>query len=201
MGRAEALIALRQALSVDPELELLEEPGELQRHSRDAFEYSPVLTPRLEACRAELVVRPRTVDAVERLASACAEHQVPLTLRGSGTGNYGQCVPLQGGVVMLTTALRQIRSIDPITGVVTVEPGCVMRDLDQELRRHGRQLRLMPSTWRSATIGGFVAGGSGASVPCAGASCGIQVICSGWRSCRYAPMPGAINSARWMRRL
>ena len=71
--------------------------------------------PRLEACRAELVVRPRTVDADERLASSCAEHQVPLTLRGSGTGNYGQCVPLQGGVVMLTTALRQIRAIDPPT--------------------------------------------------------------------------------------
>ena len=106
MGRAEALIALRQALSAVPDLELLEEPGELQRHSRDAFEYSPVLTPQLEACRAELVLRPRSVDAVERLASACAEHQIPLTLRGSGTGNYGQCVPLQGGVVMLTTALR-----------------------------------------------------------------------------------------------
>ena len=41
MGRAEALIALRQALSVDPELELLDEPGELQRHSRDAFETPP----------------------------------------------------------------------------------------------------------------------------------------------------------------
>ena len=161
MGRAEALIALRQVLSAVSELELLSEPAELQRHSRDAFEYSPVLTPRLESCRAELVVRPRTVEAVERLASACAEYQVPLTLRGSGTGNYGQCVPLEGGVVMLTTALRQIRSLDAATGVVTVEPGCVMRDLDQELRRHGRQLRLMPSTWRSATIGGFVAGGSG----------------------------------------
>ena len=161
MGRADALIALRQALSAVPDLELLAEPAELQRHSRDAFEYSPVLTPRLERCRAELVVRPHTVEAVERLASVCTEHHVPLTLRGSGTGNYGQCVPLQGGVVMLTTALRKIRSIDPATGVVTVEPGCVMRDLDQELRRHGRQLRLMPSTWRSATIGGFVAGGSG----------------------------------------
>ena len=161
MGRAEALIALRQALSAVSDLELLAESAELQRHSRDAFEYSPVLTPRLESCCAELVVRPRTVEAVERLASACAEFQVPLTLRGSGTGNYGQCVPLEGGVVMLTTSLRQIRSIDAATGIVTVEPGCVMRDLDQELRRHGRQLRLMPSTWRSATIGGFVAGGSG----------------------------------------
>ena len=139
----------------------MSEPAELQRNSRDAFDYSPVLTPRLEPCRAELVARPRTVEAVERLASACSTHQVPLTLRGSGTGNYGQCVPLEGGVVMLTSALRQIRSIDPATGVVTVEPGCVMRDLDQELRRHGRQLRLMPSTWRSATIGGFIAGGSG----------------------------------------
>ncbi|AII49981.1 FAD-binding protein [Synechococcus sp. KORDI-52] len=161
MGRAEALIALRQALSAVPDLELFTEPAELQRHSRDAFEYSPVLTPQLQSCRAELVVRPKTVKAVERLASACADHQVPLTLRGTGTGNYGQCVPLHGGVVMLTAALRQIRSFDAATGVVTVEPGCVMRDLDQELRRHGRQLRLMPSTWRSATIGGFIAGGSG----------------------------------------
>ena len=96
MSRTEALIALRQALSAVPDLELLVEPAELQRHSRDAFEYSPVLTPRLESCCADLVVRPRSVEAVERLASACAQHQVPLTLRGSGTGNYGQCVPLDG---------------------------------------------------------------------------------------------------------
>ena len=70
MARAEALIALRQALSAVPDLELLSEPAELQRNSRDAFDYSPVLTPRLEPCRAELVARPRTVEAVERLASA-----------------------------------------------------------------------------------------------------------------------------------
>jgi FAD/FMN-containing dehydrogenase len=62
---------------------------------------------------------------------------------------------------MLTTGLQRIRRLDPSTGVVTVEPGCLMSQLDQELRRHGRQLRLLPSTWRSATVGGFVAGGSG----------------------------------------
>ena len=161
MTRSEALLALRQDLASVPELDLLDDPGQLVRCSRDAYDYSPVLSPKLEGARAQLVSRPKSVAAVEQLAAACARHGVPLTVRGSGTGNYGQCVPLEGGVVMLTTGLQRIRSLDPSTGVVTVEPGCLMSQLDQELRCHGRQLRLLPSTWRSATVGGFVAGGSG----------------------------------------
>ena len=161
MTRSEALLALRQDLASVPELDLLDDPGQLVRCSRDAYDYSPVLSLKLEGALAQLVSRPKSVAAVEQLAAACARHGVPLTVRGSGTGNYGQCVPLDGGVVMLTTGLQRIRSLDPSTGVVTVEPGCLMSHLDQELRRHGRQLRLLPSTWRSATVGGFVAGGSG----------------------------------------
>ena len=161
MRRSEALHALKQELTDDQDLVLLDDQAELSRCSRDAYEYSPVLIPRLSGCRAELVARPRTVEAVERLASGCAQHQVPLTVRGSGTGNYGQAVPLDGGVVMLCTDINRIRNLDPDSGVAEVEPGCLMRDLDRELRRHGRQLRVMPSTWRSATIGGFIAGGSG----------------------------------------
>ena len=153
--------ALVEDLRSVPDLELLQDPSELQRFSRDAYDYSPVLQPQLERCRADLVVRPTSIAAIESLASACNCHQVPLTLRGTGTGNYGQSVPLEGGVVMLTSALQQVRSIDPQTGAVTVEPGCALRDLDQQLRLQGRQLRLLPSTWRSATIGGFLAGGSG----------------------------------------
>ena len=153
--------ALVEDLRSVPDLELLQDPSELQRFSRDAYDYSPVLQPQLERCRADLVVRPTSIAAIEPLASACFCHQVPLTLRGTGTGNYGQSVPLEGGVVMLTSALQQVRSIDPQTGAVTVEPGCSLRDLDQQLRLQGRQLRLLPSTWRSATIGGFLAGGSG----------------------------------------
>ena len=142
-------------------LELLQKTSELQRFSRDAFDYSPVLNAQLDRCQADLVVRPLCVEAVSSLAAACFRHQVPLTLRGTGTGNYGQSVPLEGGVVMLTSALNKVRHIDRQTGTVTVEPGCSLRDLDQQLRNEGRQLRLLPSTWRSATIGGFLAGGSG----------------------------------------
>ena len=161
MTRADALLALRQDLAHISDLDLQDEPGQLLRCSRDAYDYSPVLTPKLAGARAQLVSRPQSVAAVEQLAAACAKHGVPLTVRGAGTGNYGQCVPLEGGMVMLTTGLQRIRKFDPVTGVVTVEPGCQMSHLDQELRRHQRELRLLPSTWRSATVGGFVAGGSG----------------------------------------
>ena len=158
---SDTIKSLKSTLLVDQGLELLEDPSDLRRLSRDYFDYSPVLRDQLADRCAELVVRPRDVDAVERLAAACSKHRVPLTVRGAGTGNYGQCVPLEGGVVMLTGHLQAVRNLDPISGVVTVEPGCPMRDLDQWLRRHGRQLRLLPSTWRSASIGGFVSGGSG----------------------------------------
>ncbi|MGB1416384.1 MAG: FAD-binding oxidoreductase [Synechococcus sp.] len=161
MGRQQLVDALVHRLEGQSDIELLQAPEERARLSRDFFDYSPVLSEQLHACQADLVVRPLGMAAVERVVRASAELGLPLTVRGAGSGNYGQCVPLEGGVVMLTSALRAIRKLDPVTGVVTVEPGCPMRDLDQELRRHGRELRLLPSTWRSASIGGFLAGGSG----------------------------------------
>ena len=156
-----ALMALREELTGQKQLELLADPGELERYSRDAYDYSPVLKERFRGCCADLVVRPRSRDAVVAVASACARAGVPLTIRGSGTGNYGQCVPMKGGVVMVMNALQEVRCIDATTGVVEVESGCLLKDLDRALAVQQRQLRLMPSTWRSASVGGFVAGGSG----------------------------------------
>ena len=130
-------------------------------------------------------MRPETVDAVASVAAACCRHGIALTLRGAGTGNYGQSVPLEGGVVMLMGRLRAVRTIEATTGVVTVECGCLLKDLDQVLRGHGRQLRLLPSTWRSATIGGFIAGGSG-GIGSVRAFCAIQAIFSVLRWSRWS---------------
>ncbi|MBM5809683.1 MAG: FAD-binding oxidoreductase, partial [Cyanobacteria bacterium M_surface_9_m1_291] len=138
-----------------------ENPAELARCSRDFFEYSPVLVPLLEGRLAQLVARPTTTAEVMAVAGACARHGVPLTCRGAGTGNYGQCVPLSGGVVLDLSALNRLRQLDPISGVIEVEAGALMGDLERDLAPAGRALRLMPSTVRSATIGGFIAGGSG----------------------------------------
>ncbi len=143
------------------DLQIFDLPTEIQRFSRDFFDYSPILKKKLEGCCADLVVRPSSVEAVISVAGICKRYGTPLTLRGSGTGNYGQCVPLFSGIVMLMGALRQIRSLNAFTGAVTVESGCLLGDLDKYLVSNSRQLRLLPSTWRSASVGGFVAGGSG----------------------------------------
>ncbi len=161
MTRSLRLMELYSDLKKISGLDLFESENDLDRFSKDCYNYSPLLKEQLEGCRAEIVVRPNSLEAILEVAALCKRYCIYLTLRGSGTGNYGQCVPLLGGVVMLMNGLRKIRHFDSQTGVVTVEAGCLLRDLDRYLLNYGRQLRLSPSTWRSASVGGFLAGGSG----------------------------------------
>ena len=144
-----------------PAAELVGPGSELEKLSHDFFTYSPVLTPLLSGHHAQLVVKATQLGHVQQVAAACAQQQVPLTVRGAGTGNYGQCVPLAGGVVLDLSGLRQLRQFDAASGVLTAEAGCLLGDLDRQLAVRGRALRLTPSTSRSATLGGFIAGGSG----------------------------------------
>src|SRR5690606_37665943 len=46
-------------------------------------------------------------------------------------------------------------------GTVRSQAGAVMSAVDDETRSTGQELRLHPSTYRTATLGGFIAGGSG----------------------------------------
>ena len=138
-------------------LELSTDRALLRQKSRDFYWYSPILKAQLDSKSAELYVRPKNEDEVLRVLAACRAARVPVTVRGGGTGNYGQCVPLEGGVVLDMTAM--VAPIAIVDGVVEVEAGAKMIDLDLWARERGWELKLWPSTKRTATIGGFVAGG------------------------------------------
>jgi FAD/FMN-containing dehydrogenase len=131
----------------------------VRRRSRDFFWYSPILNGLLNGKSADLIVVPRDEADVIRVAAACVRHRIPLTVRAGGTGNYGQAVPLEGGVLLDITSLDAIEWHKP--GLVRVQAGMKMHDLDAALRPSGFEQRMHPSTKRTATIGGFVAGGSG----------------------------------------
>ncbi|MFW6359298.1 MAG: FAD-binding oxidoreductase [Chroococcales cyanobacterium] len=140
-------------------IEIISDPLQLTRLSLDYYHFSPILQKQLADKRGDIVVRPKTETEVLKIAQLCVKYKIPLTVRGAGTGNYGQCIPLEGGIILDTTRMNSIISIQP--GIATVEPGVKMATFDKQARQIGWELRMYPSTYRSATIGGFIGGGSG----------------------------------------
>ena len=131
----------------------------LETLSKDYYWYSPVLKRQLEEKRADVAVRPGSMDELRRVVAVCSRARVPVVARGAGTGNYGQCVPLYGGVVVDFSRLDRILSLEG--GVARVEAGARLGTVETEARKVGWELRCMPSTWMKSTMGGFFCGGSG----------------------------------------
>ncbi|MBI1418158.1 MAG: FAD-binding protein [Limimaricola sp.] len=141
-------------------LDLDTNPVSVKAKSRDFFWYSPVLKARLDHVTADFAVAPRTEAEVIEVLKVCYAHDVPVTTRGTGTGNYGQAMPLAGGCILHLNQFNKVKEIHP--GRVIVEPGAILKDIDAACKaQSGQELRMFSSTWATATIGGFVAGGSG----------------------------------------
>jgi len=66
------------------------------RRAATFYWYSPVLKAQLDHVKGDLIVTPKDESEVIRVLAACHKHGVPVTPRGSGTGNYGQAMPLSG---------------------------------------------------------------------------------------------------------
>ncbi len=135
-------------------------PAVLERLSHDFYWYSPVLRPKLAAKNGDIAVQPVNVEEVLAVLRFAGRHEVPVTVRGAGTGNYGQCVPLEGGIVLDLSLMDKLEEITP-HGVAVCQPGLRLGVLETEARQQGWELRMYPSTLVKASVGGFLAGGSG----------------------------------------
>lgn len=143
-----------------PDLDWVTDSGRIARLSQDFSWFSPVLKRQLEGKTAQAVARPRSEDEIRALVSWCAKLRVPITVRGTGTGNYGQCVPLQGGVVLDMSGYNAF--LWARDGVGRGQAGIRLSDFEKYSRAAcGMELRCMPSTFRSATLGGLFGGGFG----------------------------------------
>jgi len=130
---------------------------ERQIKSKDFHWYSPILTPQLGGCLADVVVRPQSEDDIRKVVSAAVKNGIPITIRGGGTGNYGQAVPLKGGIVLDMTGFNQVVEVAP--GSVRVQGGAYVKATLDAALATGQQLMMYPSTMTSATVGGYLGGG------------------------------------------
>ena len=152
-------ISLENLLEELSGLEVITNSTQVAKLSEDYYHFSPILTPLLTDKVGDLVVRPRNESEVLRIAQISVKYKIPITVRGSGTGNYGQSTPLRGGMILETSRLQEIKWIK--AGLACVETGVKLATLDKKAQETGWESRMVPSTFRSATVGGFMAGGSG----------------------------------------
>ncbi|MBN2981747.1 FAD-binding oxidoreductase [Cohnella algarum] len=138
---------------------LLLENEQVEKLSKDYYWYSPVLEPLLRDKRADGVVVPETEEQAARALALAYRSGIPVTTRGAGTGNYGQAVPLEGGIVLDLSKLDRVIEIGG--DYARVQAGVRLGALEKRLREQGKELRIYPSTFMKATVGGFVCGGSG----------------------------------------
>ena len=134
------------------------EPAEVERLSKDYYWFSPILEQQLAGKVADVVVNPTTGDQVREVVQLAVRDGIPITPRGAGTGNYGQAVPLHGGMVLTLRGLKQIDEIGK--GHARVGAGVRLGAVERKARPLGQELHIYPSTYVAATAGGFIAGGN-----------------------------------------
>ena len=140
-------------------IRLEDNPAVLRQKSRDFYWYSPTLKRQLDGVVGDILAAPTGEEEVLRVLAACFDLGTPVTPRGTGTGNYGQAMPLAGGLVLDLSGLDKVLDIAP--GRVRAQAGALLADIDAACAGSGQELRLHPSTYRTASLGGFIAGGSG----------------------------------------
>ncbi len=85
----------------------------------------------------EAAVEVLSTEEAAAVVKLCYDHNIPVTTRGAGTGLVGGCVPLYGGVVLVTTRMNRILDYDLENFTVTVQPGVLLQQLAEDALSHG----------------------------------------------------------------
>jgi Fe-S oxidoreductase/FAD/FMN-containing dehydrogenase len=128
-------------------------------YSHDVGEMPPLIKPLIGRALADAVVQPKNEQEIATLAQWAAQNRVPLVPRGKATSGYGGVLPVKGGITVDFWRMRDVLAVDEENLTVTVEPGLVWQDLEQELAKRGLALRLYPSSAPTSTVGGWLAQG------------------------------------------
>ena len=110
---------------------------------------------------AGVVCFPTTTAEVQACIRVAVAHNRPFVARGAGTGLAGGATPLDDAIMIVTTKMNRVLSVDPVNRFAWVEPGVLNLDLTRAVTPHGLHFAPDPSSQQSCSIGGNVANNSG----------------------------------------
>jgi glycolate oxidase len=146
-----ALVAeLREILGEDG---IISRPTELRVYECDGWT--------IEKSAPEVLARPRTTVEVSAVLGMLHRRGVAFVPRGAGTGLSGGCLPVNAPVMICTSRLNRILSVDLANRRVEVESGVVNLHVTNAVKADGFFYAPDPSSQVACTIGGNIAENSG----------------------------------------
>ena len=131
-------------------------------YGHDIAEIPSLIKPLVGSTVPDAVVQPASEEELVALVRWAQENRIALTPRGRATSGYGGVLPVKGGLVVDFFHLSKLLEIDTKTRTARVQPGICWEKLDRELAKKDLTLRLYPSSYPAATVGGWLAqGGAG----------------------------------------
>lgn len=108
-----------------------------------------------------LVVLPDSIAQVQHVLHCCHDMDIPVVVRGAGTGLSGGALPLNNGVVLGLAKFNQILDIDIDNRTARVQPGVRNLAISEAVAEYDLYYAPDPSSQIACTIGGNVAENAG----------------------------------------
>ena len=109
----------------------------------------------------EAVIFPENSDQISSIIKLANTEKFNIVPRGAGTGLSGGSIPVENSIVLVMTKWNNILEIDPSNLTVTVEPGVITQDLQNEVEKLNLFYPPDPGSAGVCTIGGNIANNAG----------------------------------------
>lgn len=107
------------------------------------------------------VLKPRTTEEVSTILSYCNSERLAVCPQGGNTGLVGGSVPVFDEIVLSTSLMNNIISLDETAGVLVCQAGCVLETLENYLNEKNLIMPLDLGAKGSCHVGGNVSTNAG----------------------------------------
>lgn len=152
MGTKKMSTRLSELKRTFPKKDWSDSPDTLQIHSGDAWSAHS---------QPQIVYFAPNTAALAQLLKFAHDRKIPVTPRGAGRGYVGGCVPQHGGIVVSLARMNKFLEINPVDGVVRVQPGVITAQLQERVKKIGWFYPPDPASRAECSLGGNVATNAG----------------------------------------
>jgi FAD/FMN-containing dehydrogenase len=108
-----------------------------------------------------LVVRPGSTSEVSQVMQLCSKHNVAVVPQGGNTGLVGGTLADDGQIILSTSRINWIGSVDAVSQQISVGAGVTVEQVQEAAKQFGLRYAVDFGARGSATIGGTIATNAG----------------------------------------